>query len=130
MTASIGREIRFYWGGESPADEIAGLRQKAVSLNGAPVETTSDEDNGWRTLLTLSGEDQVSIKISGVCKDRRLVTDWFAGNRTKPVRVEYKGGDAITGTFYLSTLSETGSYKEAVTFDAELVSSGIVSYTA
>ena len=130
MVASIGREIKFYWGGESPADEIQGVRQKAVSLNGAAVETTSDDDAGWRSLLTVSAEDQVSIKVSGVSKDRRLITDWFAGNRTKSVRVEYKGGDSITGTFYLSTLSETGSYKDAATFDAELVSTGVVSYTA
>jgi predicted secreted protein len=129
MTAHIGREIKFYWGGNSPADEIQGVREKSVALSGTAINVTADESNGWRALLALSAEDEVSINISGVTKDVRLKNDWFAGTRTQSVTIEYPDGGIISGTFFLQTYTDTGPYNNAMTFQAALLSSGIVTYT-
>jgi predicted secreted protein len=131
MTAYVGREIELYWGGNSPADSIAGIREKAISMNGEPIDITSDDSAGWRELIAnTSAENQVSISISGVSKDRRLITDWYAGNRTQNATIGFPGGDSFSGDFYLQSLSETGPYNDAVTFQAEIISTGVVTYTA
>lgn len=129
MAAEAGRNITFGWGTGSPQPEIAGVREKGVSLAGEAIDVSSDENNGWRTLLALAAENQVEISLSGVTKDKTLKTDWFAGNRTKPGKLTYEDGGIIAGTFFLAEFSEKGSYKDAVTFEAKLMSSGVVTYT-
>ena len=73
---------------------------------------------------------QVDVSLSGVTKSHTLKVDWFAGNRTKYAEIEYDDGAKIEGTFFLSSYSETGVYNDAATFEATLMSSGIVTYTA
>lgn len=127
MAGMLGRAIAFTWGGVA----ITGVREKGVSINGEPVDVTSGEDNGWRTLLTDPGENTVEISISGVTKSKTLKTDWFAGNRTKAVVITYPVGDAgvISGNFFLASYNETAPYKDATTFEATLQSTGIIAYT-
>jgi predicted secreted protein len=130
MTGRIGRQVVFYFGGASPADQIQGVREKGVECSGEPVDLTSDEDSGLRTLLdNTAGQSHVNIKISGVSKDTRLRAAWHANQRTQPIRLEYPGGASLAGTFFLATYNETESYKDASTFEATLMSSGAVTYT-
>lgn len=129
MAAKAGRQVVFTWGSESPPVEIAGVREKSVELNGEPIDITSDENDGWRTLLSIPAENQVNVNLSGVTKDRTLVTDWFAGTRTREAVFTFPDGSVITGEFFLATYSETATYNEAVAFEASLQSTGVVSYT-
>jgi predicted secreted protein len=129
MTGFIGREVKFFWGGNSPADEIAGVREKSVAISGAGIDVTADDSSGWRELLSMAAIDEVSINISGVTKDRRLKTDWFNGTRTQTATLEYPDGTIISGTFFLQSFTDTGSYNNAMTFQAAVVSTGVVSYT-
>lgn len=121
----IGRAVTFTWGGAT----VLGIREKDITLNGAAIDVTSGENSGVQTLLTASGQDSLEIKISGVTKDTILRTDWFAGNRTKQTGLSYPDGSSISGLFYLSTYDEKGSYKDAVTFDGTLMSTGPFVYT-
>ncbi len=131
MTARIGRQVDFFFGGQSPGDEILGVREKSLDLNGEPIDVTSDEDNGKRTLLdNLSAQDEVNLGINGVTKDTRLKEAWFSGNRTQICRLQYPNGGVLTGTFFLTSYKETESYKDATTFEATLASSGTISFTA
>ena len=129
MPASAGRQITLFWGDDSPPVEIGGLREKGIECNGEPIDITSDDDNGWRALLTIAGENQVNISLSGVSKDETLKTDWFAGNRTKEATITYADGGTLVGSFFLASFNETGTYNEATVFEAELQSSGAVIYT-
>jgi predicted secreted protein len=129
MAARAGRQVKFYWGGNSPADEIQGVREKSIASNGEPIDVTADDSDGWREVLTIAAENQVSVGISGVTKDRRFITDWYAGIRTQAVQFVYPGGDTLTGTFFISSLTETEPYNEASTFEAQLISTGVVTYT-
>ena len=127
MAGFLGRAITFTWGGVS----ITGLREKGLNINGEPVDETSGENNGWRSLLVDPGENTVELTISGVTKSKTFKTDWFAGNRQKAVVLTYPTGDAgiITGTFMLVSFNETQPYKDAATYEATLQSTGTITYT-
>lgn len=130
MAGRVGRQVRFFFGGVSPADEILGVREKGIELNGEPIDVTSDEDSGKRILLdNISAQDEVGISISGVTKDTRLKAAWFSNQRTQQCRLEYPTSGLITGTFFLSSYTETEPYNDASTFEATLMSSGTVTYT-
>lgn len=130
MAARVGRQVTFFFGGVSPADEILGVREKGVELNGEPIDVTSDEDSGQRTLLSnISAQDEVNVSVSGVTKDTRMKTAWFNNERTQTIRLEYPDGSSISGTFFLSSYSETEPYNDAATFEASLANSGAVTYT-
>jgi predicted secreted protein len=133
MVAVAGRQVTFLWGDDSPQVEIPGVREKGIELNGEPIDITSDEDDGWRTLLTIAGENQVNISINGVTKNARLKNDWFAGasstNRMQALTLIFPDGATLTGTFFMASFKETASYKDAMTFEATLNSSGTITYT-
>jgi predicted secreted protein len=119
------------WGGNSPADEIPGVREKSIKVAGTPIDVTSDESNGWRALLDAAdyGEKTVDITISGVTKNDRLKRDWFNQIGTQQLTLEYPDGSVLAGTFLLVDYSETEPYKDAATFSATLQSAGAVTYT-
>lgn len=130
MVARVGRRVRLLFGGDSPADEILGVREKGVEFNGEPIDVTSDEDDGVRILLeNTSAQDEVNISLSGVTKDTRLKTAWTTKQRTQTVSLAYPDGSILSGTFFLASYSEKEPYKEATTFEASLQSSGVVTWT-
>lgn len=122
----IGRALILTWDGSV----VPGVREKGVALNGEAIDVTSDENLGWRTLLSEAGQNQVDLSVSGVTKSRVLRQAWFSGNRTQEVIIEYPDGDTITATFYLATYNETGTYNDATTFEATIQSTGPVVYVA
>lgn len=126
MAAEKGRGVIFHWG-DNP---ILGVREKGIKLDGNPINVSSDEDNGWQVLLTVQDENKVEVTISGVTKDSILKTDWFAGNRTKRISIEWADLKELTGNFFLSSYSEKHPYKDAVTFDATFTSTGVPTFSA
>jgi len=125
MSADVGRNVVFTWGGV----EIDGVREKGVSRTGNAIDVTSDENDGKRALLTVSAQDEVNISLSGVVKSDQLAGDWASGNRTKPFSVTYPTGRTITGTAFLQSYNETVPYMDAITWEAELLSTGAVTET-
>ncbi|HEV7284319.1 MAG TPA: phage tail tube protein [Kaistia sp.] len=125
MAASIGRKVVLTWGGMA----IPGVREKGISVNGEPIDITSDDDNGWRTLLEEAGERSVDISVSGVTKSQIFLTDMFAGTVQKPVTLTYPNGAILAGTFHLASTSDTAPYKDAQTFEGTLQSTGVVTFT-
>lgn len=127
MEANVGRKIELTWGGAA----IPGVREKAVALNGEPIDITSDDSLGWRELLSDDpAENQVTLSISGVTKSFKLKQDWFANNRMQAVTITYPDGGVLTGNFYLASYTDTGPYNDATTFECELQSSGVVAFGA
>ena len=126
MPAAAGRQVLLTWNGL----QLLGVREKGVTLNGEPINVTSDEDNGWRTLIPdVPNEDAVEIKLSGVTKDDRLKTDWFARTRTRTAVFTYPNGAIISGTFMMASFSEGIPYNNALTFETTLMSHGVVTFT-
>lgn len=136
MVARVGRQVNFFFGGNSPGDQIQGVREKGVECNGEPIDITSDENDGIRTLLSLAAQDEVNLTLSGVTKDTRLKAAWFArgadneaSERMQHVTLQYPDGSQISGDFFMASYTEGENYKEATTFQTSLQSSGPVTFT-
>lgn len=131
MGARAGRRVIVRWNGE----QIPGVREKAASFNGEPLNITSDEDSGWQTLLGTPeeggdvGEKSIEFTMSGVTKSAVLKNAWFGQNRIGTLEVTYPDGSIISGVFHLATYSETDPYNEASTFESTFQSSGEPTYT-
>jgi len=127
MAAEYGRKVIFTW----DAAPILGVREKSLSINGEPVNVTSDEDSGCQTLLTEDAEVSVSVALCGVTKDTILRKAKLDGGAslTGAVTLTYENGDEIAGTFQLGPYSEGPPYNAAVTFTSSLMSNGVVTYT-
>lgn len=123
---TVGRDIDFYWNGA----RVSGVREKGIKLDGSAIDVTADEDDGWQKLLTVAGENKIEVSISGVTKVPTLRDAWFSGNRTKTVSIGWVDGKEMSGTFFLASYSEKGTYKDATTFEATLQSSGQPTYAA
>lgn len=121
----LGREVMFQWNGV----EIEGVREKGITLNGESVNVTSDENNGWRRLLRVSGENSIDVSLSGVTKSQLLKTAWLTGQRTATATITYPDGSVLEFEAYLATFTDTGPYNDAMTFEASLQSSGEPTWT-
>ena len=121
------------------ATAIAGVNSKSLSIAKEPIDVTTDEDNGYRTLLAQAGTKSLDISFSGVTKDnllRELITTEQSQLLTD-ITIEYPpiapavAGDTITGDFYFNGFTENGGGSDgAVEFDGTLQSSGPWVYTA
>lgn len=125
MAGNAGRKVNFEWGG----DTVPGVREKSIAIAGEPIDVTSDDSDGWRELLSEAAENQVDLSLSGVTKSHALKTAWFEGDRTEEVTITYPDGATLAGTFFLASFTDTAPYNDAMTFEAELQSSGPVTFT-
>ena len=125
MAANVGRNVTFTptVGGAA----IIGARTKSISLNNEAVDITSDDDVGWQTFLgTDPAQRGVSMSIAGVLKDSTLIdlaaTDGAALISEYTLVIEAIG--TFTGDFHIGNISLEAPYNDAVTFTAEVNSSG------
>jgi len=114
---------------------VAGVRTKGITVNGTPIDVTTDDSAGWRALLDLSGQNDVSLTVAGVVVGAGLrVESLTMADRVQPTDFEIPGtaalgGGKYSGEFFLASYAETGEYNGAMTFTAEFQSAGPVTYT-
>ncbi len=125
MAKFLGRAITLTWGGAA----IAGVREKGISLEGEAIDVSDDDSAGWRELLSEHGEKMVNLSLSGVTKTDALKEAWFNGTLLDAVVLTYPDGGIIAGNFLLPSYADTGPYKDSTTFECELQSSGVITYT-
>lgn len=127
MAQSIGRELLIKKG----VAVLASVRTKTVSINKEPVDITTDDDDGFRRLLSVVGQKSIDLSVEGLTTDavlRALILDGGSILLTD-ITIEYPNGGVIDGDFALVTHEESGTYNDAVTFSATLQSSGVYTYT-
>lgn len=127
MAAAKGRSLLVKKG----ITVLAGMRTKGVALNGEPIDVTTDDDGGWRTLLADVGTMTVDLSIEGITKNDTLRALIAAGGTSlmlTDITVEFPDGHGFSGNFFLNSLEETGTYNEAITFSGSLQSSGTIRY--
>lgn len=127
MAAAKGRSLLVKKG----STVLAGLQTKSVALNGEPIDVTTDDDNGWRTLLADVGTLSVDLSIEGISKDDTLMALIAAGGTSMmltDITVEFPDGNGFSGNFFLNSLEKTGTYNEAIKFSGSLQSSGTITY--
>jgi TP901-1 family phage major tail protein len=126
MAANVGRNLLFK---KDNAVFAAGIRTKSFTINNNPVDITSDDDSGFRTLLAESGEKQIDISLEGVTKDDVLLAQAVDGSALiDECEVVLPSGATITGDFRFNSLELGAPYNDAVTFTATVQSSGSFAY--
>lgn len=129
MAANIGRNMKIL----KSSVELLGIRTKSFSINGTPIDITTDDDLGYRTLLAEAGEKSIDISFDGITKDavlRAIINGGTTAHMLTDVTLEYANGDTITGCdWFLTNLDESGTYNDAVTFSGSMQSSGAWTYT-
>lgn len=122
MAGSVGREFKIKRNGVT----IAGMRTKTVTINGTPVDVTTDDDDGFRRLLEKSGEKQIDLSIEGILKDDELVEALAAtgGVLIEQCELEFVSGAKIIGDFRLNSIELGFPYNDATTFSGEMQSTG------
>lgn len=126
-----GRELTVDWN----AVTIAGVRSKTINQSNSLVDVTTDDADGWRTLLAKPGLKQVNISIDGVLSDEIMIAEFYNASVTgETVVVNLPSSLAvpgnITGTFMLESLELPANHDGEVPFTMNLLSSGPVTYTA
>lgn len=117
---------------------VAGCRTKGITINGAPIDVTNDDDAGWRTLLEEPGQIEVSISVAGIVLSEQFRSEALSNSaRVAAMNFLYGGflgspanTHGFSGNFYLNSYNEGAEYQGAVTFEAEFLSSGAVTYQA
>lgn len=110
---------------------IAGLRTKSMTVNNEPIDVTTDDDNGYRTLLEDSATKSIDISFDGLTKDETLIEHAVTGaGLIEAYTIEFPYGGSITSDFRLNNLEISGEHEDAVEFSGELQSTGEFTYTA
>ena len=126
MTAFVGRKATITKG----ATPIAAIRTRTVSINNEPVDITSDDDNGFRTLLQDPGTKTLDLSIEGVAKDPTLLTNVMSTTDiTETLSILFPTIGTIAGDFVVASFELAAPYNEAATFTASLQSSGAFTFT-
>lgn len=117
---------------------LGGVRTKSISINGAAIDITTDDDAGIRKIMEVPGQLDIDITVSGILLGGSLrSTAMSTSDRVAAMEFIYPGFEGspanthgFTGDFYLESYTETGEYQGAVTFEATFKSAGIITLTS
>ena len=128
MAGANGRALQIKW----DAVTLVGVRTKGYTVTNDYVDVTTDDDNGWRTLLATPGLRSVEVTVGGISSDQVLIAEMFKANITgEPLVVELPTTTGtLAGTFLCSSFEQSGEHDGAVEFSATFMSNGVVTYTA
>ena len=126
MAGANGRALQIKWDSVT----LVGVRTKGWTATAELVDVTTDDDNGWRTLLATPGLKSVEVTVGGISSDQVLINEFFNGTGETLTGELPTTTGTISGTFYLSSFEQTGEHDGAVEFSATFMSSGVVAYTA
>lgn len=112
---------------------IAAVTAKTVTHNREPVDVTNDDSDSNRILLPQPGGRSLDIQVEGVATSenyQNFLTDWN-GNVLEDVTIEHADGsiEEAEHGFFLGNLEFKGEHAGAVTFSAQLMSSGAMTVT-
>lgn len=106
---------------------VAGVRTKSFTVANEHVDVTSDDSNGYRTLLAEPGNRTLDYSCSGVTENNTFRSLALAA--TDSVALEYfqltfDNGDTLEITGAIVSYAETGEHAGATTFEMSIQSSG------
>ena len=127
MSAATGRKLVI----KRDEEKIGAVVSKSISINNEPIDVTTDDDSGFRTLLPESGVRSIDISVEGVLKRDELVMDAAGNGATliQPVEIEFPSGMTIGGYFRLNSYDISAETNGRVQFSGTLQSTGEWSVT-
>lgn len=128
MAGANGRALTIDWDGVT----LVGVRTKGYTITNDYVDVTTDDDDGWRTLLADPGLRAVEVTVGGISSDQVLIAEVMKANITgEPLSIGLPTTTGtLSGTFLCSSFEQTGEHDGAVEFSATFMSSGAVTYAA
>ncbi len=128
MSALVGRKVIVKKGVGNVI--VAAGRTKSLTINAEPIDITTDDDLGVRTLLeTDVGQKSIDMSFEGITKDGTFIAAITSSTLADEYDIEITGIGTITGRFFLASVAINAAYNEAVTFSAEFQSTGAFTYT-
>lgn len=105
---------------------VMGLKTTSANFGAAPIDITSDDDDGYRKIQTDTGEWSLDVGIEGVTKDTKLINQISSGTDISLANytLELATSEQYRGDYKLIDLTITGAYSDAVKFSGNLVLSG------
>lgn len=136
MAAKAGRNVIVYYTPPGATEEVAlgALKSKSVTINNEPIDITTDDDSGYRTLLSDAGSMRsADLKLSGLLKDR-VFLEYVDQQALLAIRIVFPGattlGVQITGNFWVTSTELGAEMEDAATVDYSFQSSGTFSIEA
>jgi len=129
MAGHNGRELTIDWDSVT----LVGVRTKGYTVTNDYVDVTTDDDEGWRTLLATPGLRSVEQTVGGITSDQVLLAAIMAANvsaETLTTNLPTSTGGSLEGSFLISSYEGTGEHDGAYEFTATFMSSGVITYTA
>ena len=128
MAGTNGRNLTIDW----DTVTLVGVRTKGYTITNDYVDVTTDDDDGWQTLLADPGLRSVEVTAGGISSDQVLLAEMMKSNITgEPLTIQLPTTTGtLAGTFLVSSFEQTGEHDGAVEFTASFMSSGPVTYTA
>jgi TP901-1 family phage major tail protein len=126
MSGFVGRDV-LVRKGSGTGTVIAGARTKSVTINNEPIDITTDDSDGFRELLEESAERHLDISVEGLTKDTVLLELAVTGaSLIDEFSIVFPDTPnvVIRGDFRVNNVSIGAEYNDAVTFTAELQSTG------
>lgn len=124
MTGYNGRDLLI----QIDDTTIAAVVSKTITRAREPVDVSTDDSNGWRTLLPEPGTRTIDLSIEGVATSANYsfwLTKW-ENNVFEDVSLVSPDGAIERGDFFLSNLTNGGEQAGNVTFSATLMSTGVI----
>lgn len=133
MAGFNGRELTVDWN----ATTLVGIRTRGLAISAEPVDVTTDDDTGERTLLPDPGVRSAEISVAGITSDEVLIAEILSGISGRTLTeavVNLPSTLAVPGTItfdaFISSFEITGEHDGAVEFTATLMSAGAITYVA
>lgn len=128
MAGASGRALTVSWDSVT----LVGVRTKGYTVTNDYVDVTTDDDDGWRTLLATPGLRSVEVTVGGISSDQVILAEIMRASitgETLSVGLPTTTG-TLSGLFLCSSFEQTGEHDGAVEFSATFMSAGEVTYTA
>ena len=114
---------------------LVGVRTKGLSITNEYVDVTTDDDDGWRKLLTDPSLRACEVTVSGISDDEVLLAAIMEASKSNdaisinlPSSLANPG--TVAGNFLISALETTANYDGSMEFSATFMSTGEFTYTA
>lgn len=126
MTAFVGRKALFKKG----LTTVAAVRTRSMTIGNEVVDITSDDDNGFRTMLSEPGNKTLDLTVEGVFKDATMLTVAMStSDILEAFSILFPTIGTIAGDFVVTSFEAGAAYNEAGTFSCSLQSSGTFTFT-
>ncbi len=130
MTAKVGRAAALSLVVGTELTLIAAVKTKSLSFNKEPVDITTDDDAGWRTLLEdVVGTKSMDFSVEGILKTNQ-VGAIAEGDTAVELHLNFPTVRSYQATFMCTSYEAGAETAEGITFSASFQSSGPVTFAA